>query len=136
MHDYFFGIFFKKKFIKQEVIFYVIPKKSYVIPCTIIPYCTFIRNRRVRRWTKTFNRFCCNFTTVWNTYNTPSHFKIHKFRNFMNILTSWQIHEFKMYLKHWSQKRQVHTVLSKVLSRLVLLADPITLIDSLYRLVK
>ena len=32
MHDYFFLRF--KKMIKLEVIFYVIPKKSYVIPCT------------------------------------------------------------------------------------------------------
>ena len=29
------------------MIFYVMPKKSYVITCTIIPYSTFIWNRRV-----------------------------------------------------------------------------------------
>ena len=48
----FFGIF-SKKFIKQDVIFYVMPKKSYVIPCTIIPYCTLIRVCRVFK----FNTF-------------------------------------------------------------------------------
>ena len=43
------SIFTKKKIIKYDVIFYVVPKKSYVITPMIIPYCTVIRDRRVAR---------------------------------------------------------------------------------------
>ena len=41
----FFGKF-SKKFIKYEVVFYVLPKKSYLIPCALIWACTFIRDTR------------------------------------------------------------------------------------------
>ena len=38
---------FSKKFIKQEVIFYVITKKSYLIPCALIWACAIIGDTRV-----------------------------------------------------------------------------------------
>ena len=47
-HGYLFWIFFfKKKFIKWGVIFYAMPKKSYVITAKLIPSTTAIRYHRV-----------------------------------------------------------------------------------------